>query len=58
MTLRMVLAEIVWRPVETYREQLSMIKIADLRLCGWFWTLRMVLAKTPWIPSETSKELF
>ena len=44
MNLRMVLAKITWRPVETYKEQLSMTNITDLRVCGWFWTLRMVLA--------------
>ena len=35
-TLRMVLAKIAWRPVETYREQLSMTNITDLRVYGWF----------------------
>ena len=36
LTLRMVLAKIAWRPVEIDGEQISMIKITDLRLCGWF----------------------
>ena len=36
MNLRMVLAKNAWRPVEIDGEQLSMIKITDLRVCGWF----------------------